>query len=817
MVLASLVWASLAWGKAWFGWRTTKVPSDAPSQISSERGGLHALISAWLIPTVPPPIWRCALAAAIAVAAAIIMRIALLGLSGGVGATQPFFPAMVLVTLYAGWRWGLVPIASGALFGWWLWGGRYGQALSDDEIATMVIFLTSAAVTTALAEGLRGAMQGLAQAQRDRQDMETRLEITQTSAGVGPWEWDITADSLHLSPSARRNLGLSADVPVDWPVMNATFHPDDRQRVREAIRASVRQGSTCEVEFQLADLSHGERWIHARGEVRRDAKGRAVRMLGLNFDVTDRRRDEERLRESEARFRSLADSSPALMWVTQPGGQRDFVNQAYVDFAGADYEGALTLDWRARLDPEDLPTILKGQIAGETSRKAFTLEGRYRRADGQMRWLKSFSQPRLGPDGAFNGFIGIAFDVTDTKKAQADLTGINELLAERVQAAVEERDAAQAALFQSQKLEAIGQLTGGVAHDFNNLLTVIIGALDVVERNPADTARRDRMLAAAQTAAKRGEKLTQHLLAFARRQPLRPEMCRIDRLIAESDGLLRRALGDAYSFRLQLGGGVRNALVDSSQFEAALLNLVVNARDATPEGGEVVVESRQVTRAAAGTDLPAGDYLRVTVRDTGSGMDAATLGRAIEPFFTTKPPGEGTGLGLSQVYGFARQSGGAVEIESQPGQGASVSMLLPIAPQPDTDPDEPRIAAAIVQTPRRVLLVEDDAEVADLMDAMLCELGHTVVRAGGVAEALDRLTRDKTIQLVLSDVIMPGGKSGVDLAEYLATARPSLPVVLCSGYTGGDQERARAGGWPFLSKPFSLDSLARVLGEARPG
>jgi CheY-like chemotaxis protein len=325
------------------------------------------------------------------------------------------------------------------------------------------------------------------------------------------------------------------------------------------------------------------------------------------------------------------------------------------------------------------------------------------------------------------------------------------------------------------------------------------------------------MFTAAMAAAKRGEKLTQHLLAFARRQPLRPEVCRVDRLIAESEGLLRRALGDSYTFTLRLGTGVRNALIDSGQFEAALLNLVVNARDATPAGGEVIIESRPVTIAKKTGDLEPGKYLRVAVTDTGSGMDAATMARAVEPFFTTKPAGEGTGLGLSQVYGFARQSGGAVDIASPPGQGATVAMLLPIAEAKTAGEEASSVDHIGRQSPSHVLLVEDDPQVAELVDAMLHDLGHTVVRAGGVAEALDRLNQDQGIELVLSDVIMPGGQSGVDLAEYLALSRPGLPVVLCSGYTGGEQGRAEAGAWPFLNKPFSLDSLARALTEARPG
>jgi nitrogen-specific signal transduction histidine kinase len=392
------------------------------------------------------------------------------------------------------------------------------------------------------------------------------------------------------------------------------------------------------------------------------------------------------------------------------------------------------------------------------------------------------------------------------------------LLADRVQAVRAERDAAQEALFQSQKLEAIGQLTGGVAHDFNNLLTVIIGALDVVDRHPDDRDRRDRMIAAALAAAKRGEKLTQHLLAFARRQPLRPEILRIDRLIVDNEDLLRRALGDSYSFQLRLGGGARQALVDSGQFAAALLNLVVNARDATPTGGEVIIETCPVTLTQAVGDAVPGAYLRVAVRDTGAGMDAQTIARAVEPFFTTKPTGQGTGLGLSQVYGFARQSGGSVEIDSQPGQGACVAMLLPIA-QAATVPDDAATAAETLapQIPSRILLVEDDTDVAELVGAMLGDLGHTVVRAADVTQALRRLDKDAAIDLVLSDVIMPGGRSGVDLAEHLAAARPDLPVVLCSGYTGGELDRAQAGGWLFLSKPFSLDGLARALSEARSG
>ncbi|CAN5464377.1 PAS domain-containing sensor histidine kinase [soil metagenome] len=771
------------------------------------------VLSAWLVSRTPPPLWRAILVTLAAIAVAVGLRVALLGLSGSIGATQAFFPAMILVTLYAGWRWGVTPLVAGAVFAWWLWGGAQSEGLDESEIATLALFVVSGAITVVVAEGLRVALISLAQARRLQNEAELRLQMTQTAAGVGPWEWDVATNRLQLSPAARQNLGVTTEGPLDLAGMIDSVHPDDRAMMTAHIRQAVKEGPLYEVEYRLIGAPGGERWIHGRGEVIRDANGRATKILGVNFDVTTRRQAEERLRESEARFRSLADSAPALMWISGEDGVRVFVNAAYVDFAGVSYDDALVLDWRSRLHADDLPGILKAQITGEASRRPFSLEGRYRRSDGEMRWLKSFSQPRYGPDQAFNGFIGIAFDVTDAKEAEAKLTNLNELLADRVQEALSERDVAQAALTQSQKLEAIGQLTGGVAHDFNNLLTVIIGALDVLQRNPDDAPRRERMLSAAQGAARRGEKLTQHLLAFARRQPLHPEICRIDAMIAESESLLRRAVGEGLDLSLDLQAGERTTLTDSSQFEAALLNLVVNARDATPAGGAITVLSEAIDLAEPRGELPAGRYLRVAVRDTGAGMDAETLERAFEPFYTTKPVGKGTGLGLSQVYGFARQSGGEVTIDSTVGQGTTVALLLPVR-EAFSSVEVLSVAPPASRATAHVLLVEDDVEVGDLIEAMLDELGHMVSRAANADQALAITRADPTLALVITDVMMPGGKSGVDLAIALSQERPDLPILLSSGYTGQELVRAHETPWPLLRKPYALDALARAMADA---
>lgn len=524
------------------------------------------------------------------------------------------------------------------------------------------------------------------------------------------------------------------------------------------------------------------------------------------------------LADSEARFRRLADSAPILMWVTRPDGKREFANRAYVEFHGGGYEAALAFDWREVLHPDDLPRILREQVAGESSRRLFTLEARYRRADGAYRWIRSVSQPRLTPRGEFDGFIGVGYDITDAKQAEADLKRINDLLAERVEAALAERDQAEAALRRAQKLEAVGQLTGGVAHDFNNLLTVIIGALDLMQRHPGDEGRRERMIEAALGAARRGERLTQQLLAFSRRQALKPAPTCVDALLRDSEPLLRRAVGEAVTLTLATGAADAVVDLDPSQFEAAVMNLVVNARDATPAGGMIRVETL-TARLKAGQveELGAGDYLCVAVHDTGCGMDAETAARVFEPFFTTKAPGRGTGLGLSQVYGFARQSGGGVALDSTPGQGTSLRIYLPLGAR---RAGEGSAEAAPVGERRgpalRILLAEDDAQVGELVEAMLRDLGHEVRQVPHAAAALEALKGDAPIDLLLTDLIMPGDMNGVELAREAVRVHPGLPVILSSGYTGEALAAAEDAPWPLLRKPYGAEDLARAIAGAVP-
>ncbi|HEX6860530.1 MAG TPA: PAS domain-containing protein [Caulobacteraceae bacterium] len=753
---------------------------------------------------------------------ALGLRMVMLPHTNGVYPGAPFFPAVTLAAVYAGWRWGL---ASTAISIFVLWGARefFGEGWDAAGYAGLTLFTASAVACVLVAATLRSAVISLRDlgeqrdaAEADLSRAQRRLQLAQEVGGVGLWDWDMTTGEGYWSDAVYRNLGLEPSRQPDMEAMFAAIHPEDRERVRAVNRAARTQGRMEPVEYRVPLPDGRVRWLLSRGEVLTDSNGKPLRAVGVNIDVTEQRLAEEAVRESEARFRALADSAPALMWVSRIGGAREFVNNAYAAFVGGGYQAALTLDWRDRLHPDDLPRIIQEQIAGETSRKPFTLEARYKRGDGEWRWLRSWSQPRHGPDGEFAGFIGIAFDVTEAKQVEDDLTRINDLLAERVEQALTQRDEAQAQLVQSQKLEALGQLTGGVAHDFNNLLTVIIGALDILQRHPEDPARIKRLTEAALTASRRGERLTQQLLAFSRRQPLRPEIACVDDMLRESETLYRRAVGEAVNFKLELGAAGACSRVDLAQFEAALVNLLVNARDALPDGtGAITVTTSRLTLTEPRAGAGAGEYLAVAVKDNGAGMDTETIARVFEPFFTTKAVGKGTGLGLSQVYGFASQSGGGVEIKSKPRKGTTVTLLIPFT-------DEPRRAAEVA--PRRarraaltVLVVEDDAEVGELVQAMLEELGHTVMRAQTAAAALKVAVRDKDIGLVLTDVIMPGGRTGVDLAHAITAKRPGLPVILTSGYTGEALADAEAAPWPLLRKPYAIDELDAAIAAALDG
>ncbi len=388
--------------------------------------------------------------------------------------------------------------------------------------------------------------------------------------------------------------------------------------------------------------------------------------------------------------------------------------------------------------------------------------------------------------------------------------------------ALAEADAQNAELVRSrsdlarvQRLDALGQLTGGIAHDFNNLLTAIVGGLDMISRRPEDQARTLRLAANALSAAERGTRLIRQLMTFARKQNLQPEVLDPNLLLREFESLAGRAAGEAIELTLRLDPAIRPVRVDAGEFQAALLNLVGNARDAMPDGGRLSIESRNLDLATPRREghftIDAGGYAVVTVADTGSGMSPAVQAKVFEPFFTTKPVGAGTGLGLSQVYGFAKTAGGYITLRSAPGEGASFGLYLPAVDEAPAAAAE-ALALPPAEAGETLLVVEDDRHVALATAESLRELGYRVLTASEADGALRCLAEDRRIDLLFSDVVMPGGIGGVELARAAISLRPGLRVLLTSGYTGAQlQERALPPDLPFLAKPYRREELADKL------
>ncbi|BAU88795.1 multi-sensor hybrid histidine kinase [Methylorubrum populi] len=442
--------------------------------------------------------------------------------------------------------------------------------------------------------------------------------------------------------------------------------------------------------------------------------------------------------------------------------------------------------------PEDRG-IVRIALDGASGTERIDLHCRIRRADdGATRWIALRGKAYLDGVGEVTTIAGIVMDTTRQHEAEDRLN-------------------------QAQKMEAIGQLTGGVAHDFNNLLTIIVGNLDMIVRKPDNAQRVERLATSAMTAARRGAEVTEKLLSFSRRQVLRPETVNPNRLLKDFRTLLQRAVGETVEVRLDLDASLDPVRLDPGQFESAVLNLAVNARDAMPGGGTLTVktcnahlDAHEITDRP---DLRPGAYVLVSVTDTGHGMDAGTRARAFEPFFTTKDIGKGTGLGLSQVYGFVRQAGGHAQIKSEAGSGTSIELYLPRsvekAVESRLDSTLPLRRAASGEV---VLVVEDEPAVLEMAVESLGELGYRTLTATQAAQALERLGGPERIDILFSDVVMPGGMNGVQLSVEARRLRPGLRVLLTSGYTGTAlDEHGVPADLPLLSKPYQRDELANKL------
>ncbi len=546
-----------------------------------------------------------------------------------------------------------------------------------------------------------------------------------------------------------------------------------------------------------------------------------VARVNANLAMARLRRDAVRdLRESEERFRNMADHAPVMMWVTDPQGSLVYANRVWCEFTGQSAERSLGAGAWDAVHPEDRAESQRMFDAANADRKPIRLEFRLRRSDGIYRWALSAAAPRFGNDsgshGEFMGYIGSVIDITDRREAEEILQQTNEILERRVTAAVAQRAEAEAQLRQAQKMEAVGKLTGGVAHDFNNVMQIVSGNLQLLARDISSNPRAERRLRTAISAIDRGAKLASQLLAFGRRQPLAPKMVNVGRLIRGLDDMLRRALGEGIEIDTMISGGLWNTFVDTMQLENALLNLAINARDAMDGHGKLTIEAGNGflddAYAARHAEVTAGQYVMIAVTDTGSGIPPDVIEHVFEPFFTTKPEGRGTGLGLSMVYGFVKQSHGHVKIYSEVGQGTTIRIYLPRAREREDLETNVEAGPATGGT-ETVLVVEDDEDVRGTVVEILSELGYRVLKAKDAQSALVIVESGIPIDLLFTDVVMPGPLRSPDLARKAQERIPGLAVLFTSGYTenaivhGGRLDD----GLELLSKPYSREALARKV------
>ena len=518
----------------------------------------------------------------------------------------------------------------------------------------------------------------------------------------------------------------------------------------------------------------------------------------------------QELRESEQRFRTLAEGIPQLVFRARGSGERTWVSPQWLAFTGLSQQASLGRGWMSAIHPEDRARTAAAWADAERLRELSVEHRIQRAADGVFHWFQTRALP-VHADGIVE-WLGASTDIEEQIEARNVLTRSREQLEALVEERTTELMAAQQTLRHSQKMEAVGRLTGGIAHDFNNILQGIGASFELISRHldqgRADQAR--RLLDRCRNALDRAAGLTRRLLAFARRQRLEPKPVDPDQLIRDMEELIRRTTGPEIAVELKLRDGTA-VLCDPGELESAILNLCINARDAMPDGGRLTISTADLIlkggEVTGGEEIKPGPYVAIAVADTGTGMPSDVLERAFEPFFTTKPVGVGTGLGLSQIYGFVQQSGGTVQLESTPARGTVARLLLPAhdevpvatEPMPET---APRQAA---ETGATVLLVDDEPIVRTTAAMRLRELGYDVLEAPDGPMALRMMEAAGHLDLLITDVGLPGGLNGRQVAEAVRERLPQVPTLFITGYA----TTALPPGSEVIGKPFALDDLAR--------
>jgi len=532
---------------------------------------------------------------------------------------------------------------------------------------------------------------------------------------------------------------------------------------------------------------------HQNIQLEERVRRRTAQLENANANLTRANAENSRiaaaLRRSEERLRLINDTIPILIGYVDKDEVYQYANKGYADWYGHP-EGGVTGRAVREVTGEQVYAQVRDPVRKALAGQQVSYEYQMDR-QGKTVFARSTLVPEISAEGEKLGFFVFSHEITEQKRMQA-------------------------ALVQAQKMEAIGQLTGGLAHDFNNLLTVVIGNLAALQDHHPGNTEINEFVEPALQSARRGVQLIKRLLTFSRQQPLEPQAVDIGRLIASLSKLVRRSLPESIAVSTDLPSAL-HALVDPGQLESALLNFALNARDAMPDGGRLHIAARAVELDgnAAAFDVTPGSYAMIEIVDSGSGMDSATLARIFEPFFTTKRFGLGSGLGLSMAYGFAKQSGGGIVIQSQPGQGTTVLMALPLT-HPERDDEAPLDDSPLLLGGELVLLVEDEPNVRRVVRQQLIDLGYPVIEAENGAQAIEMIEHIPDIAIIVSDIIMPGGINGRQLADWVMQHRPQLSILLMTGYAD-EHDTEGSSDLPLLAKPFVRQDLARALQRANRG